>query len=233
MPSTQQTLIDAINALLPQTQCQRCDYSGCLPYAEAIAAGDAINKCPPGGERTITRLAGLLNVPVVPLDRKHGEHGPRRPALVREAECIGCTKCIQACPTDAIVGAAKQMHTVIESECTGCELCIAPCPVDCIDLVAPQEGDGTITEQQSRHWQKRHESRNARLRRMASQRQQERRERLALQSDKGATDSTASADTTTSGLNVRSREQIRAEIQAAVARARARKARLQSDDRNR
>ncbi|WP_222909181.1 electron transport complex subunit RsxB [Pseudomonas sp. DNDY-54] len=127
-------IADQINQLLPQTQCGQCGYPGCKPYAEAIAGGDKINKCPPGGESTIQALADLLDVEPEPLDAAEGEVPPRV-AYIREAECIGCTKCIQACPVDAIVGAAKQMHTVIVSECTGCDLCVDPCPVDCIDMI--------------------------------------------------------------------------------------------------
>jgi electron transport complex protein RnfB len=127
-------IAEQVNALLPQTQCGQCGYPGCKPYAEAIAAGDKINKCPPGGEATIQALADLLDVEVEPLDAVEGEK-PKMVAYIREAECIGCTKCIQACPVDAIVGAAKQMHTVIVSECTGCDLCVEPCPVDCIDMI--------------------------------------------------------------------------------------------------
>lgn len=133
MPSL--PLVDTINALLPQTQCTRCGYQGCKPYAEALAEGDAINKCPPGGAATIRALAQLLDKAVLPLDPAHGIEGPRTVAVIREAECIGCTKCIQACPVDAILGSAKLMHSVIASECTGCDLCLAPCPVDCIDMV--------------------------------------------------------------------------------------------------
>ena len=125
---------DAIDALLPQTQCGQCGYAGCRPYAEAIAAGETINRCPPGGERTIAALSNLLHTPVLPLD-VDAPPPPRAVAFIREAECIGCTKCIQACPVDAIVGAAKLMHTVIAAECTGCDLCIEPCPVDCIDML--------------------------------------------------------------------------------------------------
>ncbi|PVY69636.1 electron transport complex protein RnfB [Tamilnaduibacter salinus] len=128
-------LVDQIDALLPQTQCGQCGFPGCRPYAQSIVDGDAINKCPPGGESTIQALADLLDVEPQPLDAEHGEEHPRRVAVIREDECIGCTKCIQACPVDAILGAARHMHTVIESECTGCDLCVDPCPVDCIDMV--------------------------------------------------------------------------------------------------
>ena len=129
-------IVDQIDALLPQTQCGQCSYPGCRPYAEAIAHGEAINKCPPGGQSTIDALAALLDLEAIPLDAEHGAEQPRTIAFIREAECIGCTKCIQACPVDAILGAAKQMHTVITSECTGCDLCVEPCPVDCIDMIA-------------------------------------------------------------------------------------------------
>ncbi len=128
-------LIDLINQELPQTQCGQCGHPGCLPYARAISQGEAINKCPPGGENTIRRLARLLNETAESLDPAHGTFTPPAVASIREAECIGCTKCIQACPVDAILGAAKLMHTVIVAECTGCDLCVAPCPVDCIDII--------------------------------------------------------------------------------------------------
>ncbi len=130
-------LSDQVDSLLPQTQCGQCSYAGCRPYAEAIAAGEApINKCPPGGETTILALADLLDVEPMELDEEAGET-PEQPevAIIVEKDCIGCTLCIQACPVDAIMGAAKQMHTIIESECTGCELCLPPCPVDCILMV--------------------------------------------------------------------------------------------------
>jgi H+/Na+-translocating ferredoxin:NAD+ oxidoreductase subunit B len=133
-------IVDQINDILPQTQCGQCGYPGCKPYAEAIADGDAINKCPPGGEAGIHALADLLDLEAIPLDDEHGEEDPRPSvAYIREDECIGCTKCIQACPIDAILGAAKQMHTVISSECTGCDLCVEPCPVDCIDMLTEEE----------------------------------------------------------------------------------------------
>lgn len=129
---------DQIDALLPQTQCAQCGFPGCRPYAAAIARGDAdINQCPPGGDATIRALAGLLGREPKPLNADNGVEKPKRLALIDESRCIGCTLCIQACPVDAIVGAAKLMHTVIADECTGCELCLPPCPVDCIDLVEP------------------------------------------------------------------------------------------------
>jgi len=133
-------LAQRIDALLPQTQCTKCGYDGCRPYAEAIARDDAdINQCPPGGEAGVARLAALLGRPAKPLNPANGEYRPPQVALIDEATCIGCTKCIQACPVDAIVGASKLMHTVIASWCTGCELCIPPCPVDCIALAPVAE----------------------------------------------------------------------------------------------
>ena len=141
-------IADEINNILPQTQCGQCGYPGCRPYAEAIANGEAINKCPPGGEAGVQALADLLDLEPLPLDAEHGEAKKvTTVAFIREDECIGCTKCIQACPVDAILGAAKQMHTVIISECTGCDLCVEPCPVDCIDMIAQEESLKTW------HWQ--------------------------------------------------------------------------------
>ncbi len=129
------TLADRIDDLLPQTQCRQCGFEGCRPYAESMAAGtSAINRCPPGGDAGIARLAELLQLPVLPLDESCGQHLPYRIAVIDEAACIGCAKCLPPCPTDAIVGANKQLHQVVPSLCTGCELCIAPCPVDCIRM---------------------------------------------------------------------------------------------------
>ncbi len=131
------TLAERIDAILPQTQCEQCGFHGCRPYAEAIATGEApINRCPPGGAAGIAQLAALLGLPVLPLDPAHGVEKPRTLARIVEADCIGCTKCIQACPVDAIVGAAKLMHSVLAEDCTGCELCVPACPVDCIVLEA-------------------------------------------------------------------------------------------------
>ena len=139
-------IADQVESLLPQTQCGQCGYPGCRPYAEAIANGDDINKCPPGGEAIIAALADLLGVEAKPLDAV--EESVPSVAYIREDECIGCTKCIQACPVDAILGSAKHMHTVIASECTGCDLCVEPCPVDCIEM-RPIE-----TTLQTWHWDK-------------------------------------------------------------------------------
>ena len=131
------TIIDEIDRLLPQTQCERCAYPGCRPYAEAIiVAGAPINRCAPGGHKTMQAIATLLKRPEEPLEPEHAalSHFPKKLAKIDESKCIGCTLCIQACPVDAIVGAAKQMHTILEDACTGCELCIEPCPMDCIQL---------------------------------------------------------------------------------------------------
>ncbi|RYY73376.1 MAG: electron transport complex subunit RsxB [Gammaproteobacteria bacterium] len=129
-------IVEQVDNILPQTQCGQCGYPGCKPYAQAIVDGEAINKCPPGGQATINALANLLDMEAPPLDAEHGiEAEEKKVAFIREDECIGCTKCIQACPIDAILGAAKQMHTVIADECTGCDLCVEPCPVDCIDMI--------------------------------------------------------------------------------------------------
>lgn len=135
-------LVEQIDSILPQTQCGQCGYPGCKPYATAIADGEAeINRCPPGGQATIQHLADLLDVEAIPLDAEHGtEAEVKTVAYIHEDLCIGCTKCIQACPVDAILGAAKLMHTVIVSECTGCDLCVEPCPVDCIDMIPVEQG---------------------------------------------------------------------------------------------
>lgn len=187
------TLAQRIDALLPQTQCGKCGHPGCRPYADGIAAGtELINKCPPGGEETIEALARLLQVPVIELDRSRGE-APAVIAFIREAECIGCTKCIQACPVDAIVGAARLMHSVLVDECTGCDLCIAPCPVDCIDLLplpsaqvvpliggmAKDPSDLATRQTKRDHARWRFEQRNERLRREDQVRQAQRMARNA------------------------------------------------------
>src|SRR5213075_75096 len=127
-------LADRIDAVLPQTQCRRCGHDGCRPYAEAIADGAPINRCPPGDDVVVAKLAVITGRPPISLDRSCGDPAPLSVARIDEASCIGCTLCIDACPVDAIVGAAKQMHTVLARHCTGCALCIGPCPVDCIAL---------------------------------------------------------------------------------------------------
>ena len=128
-------LVEKIEAILPQTQCGQCGYPGCKPYAEAISNGEAeINQCPPGGDEGVRKLADLLGVEYKPLSEEHGVEKPPQVAVIDEQTCIGCTLCIQACPVDAIVGAAKQMHTIVADLCTGCELCLPPCPVECISM---------------------------------------------------------------------------------------------------
>lgn len=193
---------DAIDALLPQTQCQQCGYRGCHPYAEAIAAGRAgINQCPPGGEETIRDLAALLGVPFQPLAPEFGVTKPPAVAVIDEQACIGCTLCIQACPVDAIAGAAKVMHTVIARECTGCELCIPPCPVDCISMAE--------TGQQLTHEQKKAAAA------LARRRFESRKHRLQHEKETRAARPAASKETP-------AEQKKRATIQKAMARARTR-----------
>lgn len=156
--------VDDIDALLPQTQCTRCGYDGCRPYAQAIAAGTAeINQCPPGGAATIAALATLLRRPALPLNPVHGTEGPLLVAVIDEEACIGCAKCLPPCPVDAIVGAHKQLHTVLASVCTGCELCVAPCPVDCIRLVPRAQDEHALAAPCAQENRERFAARNARL----------------------------------------------------------------------
>ena len=155
-----------IDALLPQTQCTRCGYPSCRAYADAIAAGESdINHCPPGGADGVAALAALLGRASMPLDPVNGIEAPPLVAVIDEAICIGCTKCIQTCPVDAIVGAGKRMHTIIAAECTGCELCLPPCPVDCIALVAIDDAPLARERVMHRaaHARARFDARNARL----------------------------------------------------------------------
>jgi Na+-translocating ferredoxin:NAD+ oxidoreductase subunit B len=163
--------VDAIDALLPQTQCRRCRYDSCRAYAEAVAGGDAsINRCPPGGDATVAMLADLLGRPALAIDPSCGPATPFAIARIDEATCIGCTLCIQACPTDAIVGAAKLMHTVIADRCTGCELCLPPCPVDCIAMLPAERPWSMADAERARQ---RFSARNARLATGSSKREQE------------------------------------------------------------
>lgn len=166
-------LVDQIEALLPQTQCGKCGTPGCRPYAEAIAAGTPHNRCVPGGADTIAELAALLDKPVLPLDPAFGvEPETRRIAFIREPECIGCTKCLQVCPVDAIMGAAKLMHTILMEECTGCDLCVPVCPVDCIEMHDyPKITDKAEKQARANHYRARFEARNARLAREKEEKQ--------------------------------------------------------------
>src|SRR5690606_27603509 len=175
-------LADAIDALLPQTQCTKCGFDGCRPYAEAIAGGQAqIDRCPPGGVAGIARLARLLGRPELPLDPDCGAESPRRVAWIDPALCIGCTKCILACPVDAIVGARRRMHTVAASLCTGCDLCAAPCPVDCIAMLRLPEGQAGWSDADATAARSRHRARGLRLARVRRHRQQQLAARGAAQ----------------------------------------------------
>jgi Na+-translocating ferredoxin:NAD+ oxidoreductase subunit B len=177
MNQAAESLVDRIDALLPQTQCTRCGYDGCRPYAEAVARGEAdINQCPPGGAATIAALASLLGTTPKPLNPHYGAEGPAQVAVIDERLCIGCFKCVQACPVDAIVGAPKQMHTVLAAECSGCELCIPPCPVDCIALV-PRPAALPPPAAQAGLWRRRHSARKERLAREQQARAEARRRR--------------------------------------------------------
>jgi electron transport complex protein RnfB len=200
---TAAALVDAIDALLPQTQCRRCGYAGCRPYAEAIATGAAeINRCPPGGGAGIAALAALTQRQALPLDPVCGTAGPRGGAVIDAAHCIGCTLCIQACPVDAIVGAPKQMHGVIAELCTGCDLCVPPCPVDCIRMAVANDAD--------RPWDA--------ARRLAA------RERYARRNARLAGPRRSRTRTAAAPSDARAAEDRQALIRAAVERARAKRA---------
>lgn len=212
---------DRIEDLLPQTQCTKCGYPACRPYAEAIADGSAnYNQCPPGGRQGIARLASYLGKPVIPLNPVNGIEKPRTRAFIDEAICIGCTLCIQACPVDAIVGAAKQMHTVLPDLCTGCDLCVAPCPVDCIamiDVTPGRSGWDAWSQQQADAARERHDFHGQRLLRE----KQENDDRLAAKASAKLREA-ESEDTQTPEQKA---EQARkkAIIQAAIERARLQK----------
>lgn len=219
IPSGMILLVQQINQALPQTQCTRCGYPDCEAYAEAIVRGEAgINQCPPGGAEGIERLASLTGQPVRPLDRSRGIEGPLTVAVIDETWCIGCTLCIKACPTDAIVGTHKRMHTVLEQHCTGCELCLPVCPVDCIGLevVDPHtSGWKAWSAEQAAHAKARYDARKLRLIRE----KREHEERLEAKARLKLAD--LSAHTKPSDAPELDRK--RAVIQAALERARARR----------
>lgn len=216
------SLADQIEDLLPQTQCTKCGYAACRPYAEAIANGSAdINQCPPGGAEGIARLASLLGRQVIPLNPVHGLERTRPVALIDEAHCIGCTLCIQACPVDAILGAAKQMHTILPDLCTGCDLCVAPCPVDCISMVARDDLPSHLTgwaawsAEQAQAARQRHDFRSQRLLRE----KQENDARLAAKAVEKL--KAVNAETPLTPAEEAEKQRKRAIIEAAMARARA------------
>ena len=212
------TLADQIEDLLPQTQCTKCGFDGCRPYAEAIAGGAAdINQCPPGGMEGVARLAALTGRKVIPINPANGVERPRPVAFIDEALCIGCTLCIQACPVDAILGANKQMHTILPSLCTGCDLCVAPCPVDCISMM-PVTGERTgwaaWSQEQADAARERHDYRKLRLERERA----ENDARLAAKRDAKMKEVTVEATNTPEELAEKERK--RAIIAAAMERAR-------------
>ncbi len=224
---TPPSLADQIEDLLPQTQCTKCGFSGCRPYAEAIAAGAAdINQCPPGGLEGVARLAGLLQRKVIPLNPVNGYERPRPVAYIDEDLCIGCTLCIQACPVDAIVGAAKQMHTILPSLCTGCDLCVAPCPVDCIVMYPVSDertGWDAWSAEQAAAARERHDFRAMRLQRERA----ENDARLAAKAVEKLKAVTAEPGNT--AAEVAEKERKRAIIAAAMERARAKAAEPKGD----
>ena len=221
MSDLSKTLADRIEDLLPQTQCTKCGYPACRPYAEAIAAGSAsYNQCPPGGAEGVARIAALLGKPVIPINPVHGLERERPVAVIDESACIGCTLCIQACPVDAIVGAAKQMHTVIASLCTGCDLCVPPCPVDCIDMQAATPGRtgwAAWSQADADEARARHDARTSRLQRE----KQENDARLAAK----ALAKLAEVDASNAQTDAEraEKERKRAIIQAAIERSRQQK----------
>ena len=211
-------LADRIDAALPQTQCTRCGYADCRAYAEAVADGvAAINRCPPGGQAGIQRLAMLTGRPALPLDAGCGAEAPRLLAVIDEAHCIGCALCIKACPVDCILGAPKRMHSVIDTECTGCELCLPACPVDCIALLpvsAPHTGWAAWTAEQAAAARQRYHDRQGRALRLV----RETDERLAAKAAATLADLPAHSQ----HADPASLARKRAVVDAALARARAR-----------
>ncbi|WP_233575521.1 electron transport complex subunit RsxB [Noviherbaspirillum saxi] len=223
MPSSN-ALADQIEDLLPQTQCTKCGYPACRPYAEAIAAGTAgYNQCPPGGIEGVARLANLLGKPVIPLNPINGVERVRPVAVIDDALCIGCTLCIQACPVDAIAGAAKQMHTVVANLCTGCDLCVAPCPVDCIsmvDVTPGKSGWGAWSRAEADAARERHRFHMFRLRRE----KEENDARLAAKA--AAKLKTVEAEAAPNPEEKAAQERKKAIIQAAMERARLQKEKM-------
>ena len=219
-----QGLADRIDAALPQTQCTRCGYPDCRAYAEAVASGEAaLNRCPPGGEAGIQRLAALTGRPALPLDAACGAEAPRLLAVIDEAHCIGCTLCIKACPVDCVLGAPKRMHTVIDDQCTGCELCVPACPVDCIALVpitAPHSGWAAWTAEQAAAARQRYQDRQARALRLA----RETDDRLAANATTAAAAKLADLPAHSQHTDPTVLARKRAVVEAALARARARQA---------
>ncbi len=218
------SLADRIEDLLPQTQCTKCGYPACRPYAEAVANGLAnYNQCPPGGAEGVARIAALLGKPVIPINPVNGAERPRPVAFIDESICIGCTLCIQACPVDAIVGAAKQMHTVVPSLCTGCDLCVAPCPVDCIamiDVTPGKTGWDAWSQAEADAARVRHDARALRL-------QREKTENDARLAAKAAAKLKEVEETPALGAEQQAeKERKRAIIQAAIERARIQKEQL-------
>nr|WP_315598070.1 electron transport complex subunit RsxB [uncultured Cupriavidus sp.] len=212
------SLADRLEALLPQTQCTKCGFDGCRPYAEAMARGEAdSNRCPPGGAEGIVRLSAVLGVVPLPLDPESGVEHPRAVARIDESLCIGCTLCIQACPVDAIVGAAKQMHTVLPDWCTGCDLCVAPCPVDCIAMIPVTGADtgwAAWSQEQADTAQARYVARKSRLVR-------EREENEARLAAKAAAKLQAlQAEAVASDAELAAQARKKAIIEAAIERAR-------------
>lgn len=205
--------VEQINNELPQTQCQKCGFDGCKPYAHAILNGEPINQCPPGGDQVIRSIAKIMSKKPVPLNPSHGVFEARKVAVIREEECIGCTKCLPACPVDAILGSAKRMHVVITAECSGCDLCIDPCPVNCIEMKPISEEEklkdfsntlGSISQKLSAQWAIRHNNKNIRAARSAYSLPPKKSEQLKP-------------------ISIFSREKALTEIQEAIVRVRERK----------
>ena len=222
MPSSASvSLAIQLEALLPQTQCTKCGYPSCHDYAVAMAAGNAShNQCPPGGEQGIALLADALELATIPLNPEHGTERERPVAVIEEAYCIGCTLCIQACPVDAIVGAAKQMHTVIPELCTGCDLCVAPCPVDCISMISVTPGKtgwSAWSEQQASQAKTAYDSRTVRLQREKYENEQ----RLAAKA--AAKLQALEAEAAVTAEEQASKDRKKAIIAAAIERARLKK----------